>query len=392
MSYPILKLKSGKTQSISRRHPWIFSGALQNYTFDLKNGDVVYIADHRGEILATTHYSDGSIACRILSFSKVEIDSDFYAHRIQAALFIREQSGLTDNDSTNAYRLIHAEGDQLPGLVIDFYNGVAVVQTHSAGMTRDFELIKKALQDSLASRLVHVIHKSADKNSKIIALDEDIPAAVEILEHGNAFEVNYKTGQKTGFFLDQRENRALSAKYAKGKRVLNAFCYSGGFSIYALKAGAEMVHSLDSSAKAMHLVDENLKLNKLDEGRHKSITADALDYLNSDEARDQQYDVIILDPPAFAKHRSARHKAVQAYKRLNARALSIMKPGGILITFSCSQVVTPDLFNNTIAAAAIEANRHVRILHHLHQPEDHPISIFHPEGEYLKGLVLSVSE
>ena len=391
MSYPILKLKSGKTQSISRRHPWIFSGALQSHNFDLRNGDVVYVADHQTNILATAHYSDGSIACRILAFDKVEIDSEFYASRIKAAFQIREQSGLTQNASTNAYRLIHAEGDQLPGLVIDFYNGVAVVQTHSAGMSRDFELIKKALQASLTILLNHVIHKSADKSSTPPPASAPDATTVQILEHDNAFKVNYLTGQKTGFFLDQRENRALSAKYAKGKRVLNAFCYSGGFSIYALKAGAEMVHSLDSSAKAMQLVDENLRLNGFDGSHHESITADALDYLNSDEAREQAYDVIILDPPAFAKHRSARHKAVQAYKRLNARALSIMKPGGILITFSCSQVVTPDLFNNTIAAAAIEANRHVRILHHLHQPEDHPISIFHPEGEYLKGLVLAVN-
>ncbi|NEN25347.1 class I SAM-dependent rRNA methyltransferase [Cryomorpha ignava] len=391
MSYPILKLKSGKTQSISRRHPWIFSGALQFHKFDLKNGDVIYIANHQDNILATAHFSDGSIAARILAFAEVEINSDFYAERIKSAFAIRSQSGLTNSDLTNAYRLINAEGDQLPGLVIDFYNGVAVVQTHSAGMTRDFELIKEALHKTLGNRLNNVVHKSAEKSNTNLSDDTDIPPTINILEHGNVFVVNHQTGQKTGFFLDQRENRALSAKYAKGKRVLNAFCYSGGFSIYALKAGAEMVHSLDSSAKAMQLVDENLEANSLTGSHHQSITADALEYLNSDEARDQDYDVIILDPPAFAKHRSARHKAVQAYKRLNARALSIMKPGGILITFSCSQVVTPDLFNNTIAAAAIEANRHVRILHHLHQPEDHPISIFHPEGEYLKGLVLAVS-
>lgn len=391
MSYPILKLKSGKTQSISRRHPWIFSGALQSHNFELENGDTVYISDHQEEIIATAHYSDGSIAARILAFHKVEIDSDFYGSRIRAAFEIRTQSGLTQSISTNAYRLIHAEGDQLPGLVIDFYNGVAVVQSHSAGMSRDFELIKEALQNTLVDRLDQIIHKSADKGRIHSTTPNGNHSTVSILEHDNSFEVNYMTGQKTGFFLDQRENRALSAKYAKGKKVLNAFCYSGGFSIYALKAGAAMVHSLDSSAKAMQLVDENLKLNGLGEANHQSITTDALEYLNSDEAREHEYDVIILDPPAFAKHRSARHKAVQAYKRLNARALSIMKPGGILITFSCSQVVTPDLFNNTIAAAAIEANRHVRILHHLHQPEDHPISIFHPEGEYLKGLVLAVN-
>ena len=391
MSYPILKLKPGKTQSINRRHPWIFSGALQANLPQIENGDKVFIADNTGSILATAHYSDGSIAARVLAFSKEEINAEFYKNRIASAFQIRKLSGLIQNESTNAYRLVHAEGDQLPGLIIDFYNGTAVVQTHSKGMTNDFDLIKEALKASFGTDLNQVVHKSADKKSKNIPGDESAGATVEILEHGNAFVVNHQTGQKTGFFLDQRENRALSGQYSKDKKVLNAFCYSGGFSIYALKAGASMVHSLDSSAKAMRLVDENLEINNLSSPRHKSITADALEYLNSDEARDEKYDVIILDPPAFAKHRSARHKAVQAYKRLNARALRIMEPGGVLITFSCSQVVTPDLFNHTIAAAAIEANRHVRILHHLHQPEDHPISIFHPEGEYLKGLVLAVS-
>ncbi len=391
MSYPILKLKSGKTRSINRRHPWIFSGALQANQPNIENGDKVLIADHAGNFLATAHYSDGSIAARVLAFSKEEINAEFYTNRITSAFQIRKLSGLIQNESTNAYRLIHAEGDQLPGLVIDFYNGTAVVQTHSKGMTNDFGLIREALESCLGSGLKQVVHKSADKKSENITGDEFAEATVEILEHGNSFVVNHQTGQKTGFFLDQRENRALSGQYSKDKKVLNAFCYSGGFSIYALKAGAAMVHSLDSSAKAMALVDENLEINRLSSANHKSITADAMDYLNSDEARDEKYDVIILDPPAFAKHRSARHKAVQAYKRLNARALRIMKPGGVLITFSCSQVVTPDLFNHTIAAAAIEENRHVRILHHLHQPEDHPISIFHPEGEYLKGLVLAVS-
>ena len=391
MSYPILKLKPGKTQSINRRHPWIFSGALQHIQAELANGDIVFIANHENKIQATAHYSNGSIAARVLAFAEVEIDTDFYTERFASALKIRHLSGDLDTELTNAFRLIHAEGDLLPGLVIDFYNGIAVVQTHSAGMTQNISTITQALQTVLGEKLKEVVHKSAEKHAASLPAQADLDPVVEIMEHGNSFLVNHQTGQKTGFFLDQRENRALTAKYAKGKKVLNAFSYSGGFSIYALKAGAKMVHSLDSSAKAIKLVEENLKINNLTDKNHKSITADALDYLNSDEARDEGYDIIILDPPAFAKHRSARHKAVQAYKRLNARALNIMKPGGMLITFSCSQVVTPDLFNNTIAAAAIEANRHVRILHHLHQPEDHPISIFHPEGEYLKGLVLSVS-
>lgn len=391
MEYPKLSLRKGKGQSILRRHPWLFSGAISTETKSLNNGDKVFIVNENKEIVATGHFSDGSIAVRILSFDKSTINQDFYNRRIQTAYDLRQKSGLTDSSETNAYRLIHAEGDQLPGLVIDIYKNVAVVQTHSAGMTKDFEIIENALRKIYGKKLSHIIHKQAhgDDTGGESANSEN--PTVDILEHGNSFRVNYETGQKTGFFLDQRENRDLISRYSQNKKILNAFSYSGGFSIYALKAGAKEVHSLDSSARAMALVEENIALNKLEESNHKSIKADAVTYLNSPEAAAENYEIIILDPPAFAKHRSARHKAVQAYKRLNACALKLMTPGGILITFSCSQVVTPDLFYNTIAAAAMDAGRHVQILHHLHQPEDHPISIFHPEGEYLKGLVLAVS-
>ncbi len=391
MEYPKLALRKGKGQSISRRHPWVFSGAISTETKSLNNGDKVFIVNDKKEIIATGHFSDGSIAVRILSFEKSIVNEEFYFRRIQNAYNLRLQSGLADSSETNAYRLIHAEGDQLPGLVVDFYNGVAVVQTHSAGMSRDYPLIERALRKSYGEKLTRVIHKRAHGEDEVEERIENETPTVDILEHGNAFRVNYETGQKTGFFLDQRENRALISRYSKDKKILNAFSYSGGFSIYALKGGAQEVHSLDSSARAMDLVAENIELNKMGKANHQALKADALEYLNSPEANSENYDIIILDPPAFAKHRSARHKAVQAYKRLNERALRIMKPGGILITFSCSQVVTPDLFYNTIAAAAMEAGRHVQILHHLHQPEDHPISIFHPEGEYLKGLVLAVS-
>lgn len=391
MEYPKLALRKGKGQSITRRHPWVFSGAISTETKSLNNGDKAFIVNENKDIIATGHFSDGSIAVRILSFDKSVVNEDFYFRRMQDAYHLRQKSGLADSHETNAYRLIHAEGDQLPGLVIDFYNGVAVIQTHSAGMSKDYELIETALRKFYGEKLKRVVHKQAHGDDEIKGTAENEDPTVDILEHGNAFRVNYETGQKTGFFLDQRENRDLISRYAKDQKILNAFSYSGGFSIYALKAGAKEVHSLDSSARAMDLVEENIVLNKMQKSTHKAIKADALEYLNSPEANDENYDIIILDPPAFAKHRSARHKAVQAYKRLNERALRIMKPGGILITFSCSQVVTPDLFYNTIAAAAMEAGRHVQILHHLHQPEDHPISIFHPEGEYLKGLVLVVS-
>ncbi len=389
MKNTLITLKKGKNQSLDRRHPWIFSGAIYTDTKALANGAKVAVADSSGAIKATGHYSRGSIAVRILAFGEVALNQEFYAARISAAWQLRDRAGLTDIKGTNAFRLIHGEGDLLPGLIIDLYKDVAVIQSHSHGMAEDSQLIEAALLATAGDRIAHVLHKNADPGNEKISegSDKDV---VDIRENGLAFRINVATGQKTGFFIDQRENRELIRKYAKGAKMLNAFCYSGGFSIYALQAGAAAVHSLDSSAKAMGLVAENLDLNNLAGDRHTSMCTDAMEYLNSDEARDENYDLIVLDPPAFAKHRSARHRAVQAYKRLNLRALNILKPGGILFTFSCSQVVDPSLFNHTVAAAAMESGRTIRILRHLHQPEDHPVSIYHPEGEYLKGLVLSV--
>lgn len=391
MTYTKLKLKPKREISLTRRHPWVFSGGLAHISKPIKDGEVVQITDSLGKTMATGHYSNSSIAVRVLAFEEVEIDADFYAFRISQAFELRKQLQLANNPETTGYRLIHAEGDQLPGLIIDIYGDVAVVQTHSHGMEKHFDLISKAVKKVLGASISKVIKKSAEKNAKNAAQEEGGVEVVDIMENGNAFRVNYITGQKTGFFLDQRNNRELLGHYAKDKKVLNAFSYSGGFSIFALKAGAKEVHSLDSSAKAINLVNENIVLNGLDSANHESITMDALTYLASQEAQEAEYDIVVIDPPAFAKHRSARHKAIQAYKRLNMNALKLVKPGGILFTFSCSQVVTDDLFQNTIAAAAIESNRHIRVLHHLHQPADHPVSIFHPEGAYLKGMVLSVS-
>ncbi len=389
MNYNRLKLKSGKQESINRRHPWIFSGALQPDHAPLKEGQKVFVADPKGIVVATGHYGGGSIAVRVLSFDESVIDQSFYEKAIGNALHLRACLNLYGSTVTNAYRLIHGEGDGLPGLVIDIYSKVAVVQTHSAGMAADAPLIEAALRSCYEGYLEHVILKSAEGKGQLV-LGEGQPAETTILENELLFKANWATGQKTGFFLDQRENRALISHYAKDRRVLNAFCYSGGFSVYAMKAGAAHVHSLDSSEKALDLLEVHLQLNALTTAPHESIKADALTYLASDEAKHAAYDLIVLDPPAFAKHRSARHAAVQAYKRINARAMQIIEPGGIIFTFSCSQVVTPDLFNHTIAAAAIESGRNVRILHHLHQPADHPVSIYHPEGEYLKGLVLAI--
>ncbi len=388
MAYPNIKIKPKRVESLSRRHPWIFSGALHSPSDQIADGEVVEVIGPGKKVLATGHYSSGSIAVRVLAFEEGEIDHTFYQSRLENALELRKRLGLVDSDQTNGYRLVHGEGDQLPGLVIDIYKDVAVIQAHSHGMQKDAELIEAALKEVYAGNLRKVIIKSAENANERIEVEGE--STVDIVENGHVFRVNYRTGQKTGFFLDQRDNRALLGEFAKGKRILNAFSYSGGFSVYALKSGAEEVHSLDSSQKAIDLVEENIQLNGLNTENHQCITADALGYLHSDEAKEANYDIVVLDPPAFAKHRSARHRAIQAYKRINRDAFKLLKPGGILFTFSCSQVVTPDLFYNTVAAASIEAGRHIRVLHQMSQPADHPVSIFHPEGSYLKGLVLSI--
>lgn len=390
--YSKIYLKSKKDQSIRRFHPWVFSGAIKEIDGEVQNGDVVAVHANKGAFLGLGHYSKGSIAVRIFAFEEVKPDADFFRNKLQAAVARRASVGLINNPKTNCYRLVHGEGDHLPGMIIDVYGPVAVIQAHSLGMYR--------FREALADTLIHlgigidaVYDKSAETLQKSGASGDngfligERPVEETVLEHGHKFEVNWETGQKTGFFLDQRENRQLLGQYSKDKVILNTFCYSGGFSVYALNEGAKEVHSLDSSQKALDLVERNLEINGLNDAPHKLIKADAVEHM---KALPQAYDIIILDPPAFAKHMSARHKAVQGYKRLNANAIRQIKPGGMIFTFSCSQAVDKSLFNHTITAAAIAEGRKVQILHQLHQPADHPVNIFHPEGEYLKGLVIQV--
>ena len=342
-----LQLKRGKEESLLRFHPWVFSGAIQSADEGLEDGDLVHVLNHEGRFIAVGHYQKGSIAVRVLSFRDVPIDGEFWYSRLSSALNMRISIGLADNPNNNTYRLVHGEGDNLPGLVIDIYG------------------------------------KTAVKNGFIIGGGGDNTA----VENGLMFYVDWLRGQKTGFFVDQRENRSLLEKFAKGRKVLNMFCYTGGFSFYAMRGGAALVHSVDSSAKAIELTNRNVQLNFPSDVRHQAFCEDAFKYL---EGTDNQYDLIILDPPAFAKHRGALHNALKGYTRLNNKAFQMIQPGGILFTFSCSQVVTKDHFRNAVFTAAAQAGRKVRILHQLHQPADHPINIYHPEGEYLKGLVLYV--
>lgn len=386
-----LVLNKHKESLFHRKHPWLFSGAIHSDTSSLEEGTLVEIVSHSGSFMARGHFQRGSIAVRILSFEEHEIiDQAFWNSRIQDAVSLREKCGLFSAENSIC-RLVHGEGDFLPGLIVDWFNGVAVMQCHSIGMYRQRDNIVAALQFALGERLQAVYCKSKDTLPTHFANENAyLFGAVQVPhiahEYGHSYYVNWETGQKTGFFIDQRENRALLAKYAKGKDVLNTFCYSGGFSITALAAGATAVHSLDSSKKAIELAQNNVILNQL-EKNHTTITDDAMHFFQHTE---NEYDIIVVDPPAFAKNISTRHNAVQGYKRLNAFAMKRSKKGGIIFTFSCSQVVDKTLFTNTIIAAAIESGRKIRILEQLHQPADHPINAFHPEGEYLKGLVVEV--
>ena len=402
MTFSKLYLQAGRDEAVRRFHPWVFSRAISRYEGDLSDGDIVEVFDNKSRYLATGHYHNGSIAVRIFSFGAtyggpVDPDLAFWTQKLDRIRLIR-QAIIGSNQAaepTNCYRLVHGEGDGCTGLIIDMYNGVAVLQAHSIGMHRERELITEALKAVFGDELTAVYDKSADSLPNEYGatvtngyLFGRTPVPHPVQENGNTFLVDWITGQKTGFFLDQRDNRALLARYATGKRVLNAFCYSGGFSVYALKAGAELVHSVDVSQKAIDLTNQNITANfGGQETRHEAYADDVMHYL---KAHDHQYDVVVLDPPAFAKSLSARHRAVQGYKRLNAEGLRRVAKGGILFTFSCSQVVDRELFYNTIVAAAIEAGRQVRVLHHLSQPADHPVNLFHPEGGYLKGLVLWV--
>jgi 23S rRNA (cytosine1962-C5)-methyltransferase len=386
--YKSIRLRKGKDESLKRFHPWIFSGAIQQMDEGIQEGDIVRVLTFEGDFIATGHYQQGSIAVRVLTFSDVEIDDEYWHSRLQSALQMRQDIGL----AADSYRLVHGEGDNLPGLIIDVYGKTAVMQAHSIGMHFMRKQIAQALINVMESRISHIYYKSettlpfmtADDMNGFLYGGSDENIAVE---NGLKFRVDWLKGQKTGFFVDQRENRSLLEQYAKGKRVLNMFCYTGGFSFYAMRGGAELVHSVDSSAKAIELTRENVELNFPHDPRHEAFCEDAFKFL---ERIESSYNLIILDPPAFAKHRGALHNALKGYTRLNQKAFEKIEKGGILFTFSCSQVVTKDHFRNAVFTAAALAKRKVRILHQLHQPADHPINIYHPEGEYLKGLVLYV--
>ena len=397
-THPRIFLRRGKEESLLRRHPWIFSGAIGRVecpSDTIAEGEIVDVHTAAGDFIARGHYQIGSIAVRVLTFAQEPIDAAWWRARIRSACEVRRTLGLIGNAATTCYRLVHGEGDSLPGLVIDIYGTTAVVQCHSVGMYRSRMQIAEALREVYGERLAAVYDKSSQTvpyKAGLNAVDGYLMGKVatptqEVSENGHRFLVNWEEGQKTGFFLDQRCNRELVERYASGRTVLNTFCYTGGFSVYAAAGGAKEVCSVDASERAVQLADENMRLNFGDSFPHTTLACDAVEYLKQIGDR---YDLIILDPPAFAKHHKVLGNAMQGYKRLNARALSQIRPGGILFTFSCSQAVTKELFRTTVFSAAAIAGRNVRILHQLAQPADHPINIYHPEGEYLKGLVLYV--
>lgn len=394
MNYPVITLKRGKEESLLRFHPWVFSGAVASQPANLEEGDIVEVHSSDGRLIGIGHYQIGSIVVRILEFGRSrEIDRNFFAERIGAAFNLRKTLKLIRPDN-NAYRLVHGEGDFLPGLIVDIYGNTAVVQAHSPGMHFCRNMIAEALVETPELPVANVYYKSEttlpykahlDPQNAYIIGDYDGAIA---LENGLQFNIDWLRGQKTGFFVDQRDNRSLLQHYAQGKNVLNMFCYTGGFSVYALRGGANKVHSVDSSAKAIELTRANVEINFPGDARHQAFAVDAFKYLA--DIKKGAYDLIILDPPAFAKHRSALKNALIGYRRLNARAIEQIAPGGILFTFSCSQAVSREQFRLAVFTAAAQTGRKVRILHQLTQPADHPINIYHPEGEYLKGLILQV--
>ena len=387
-------LRKGKEESLGRFHPWIFSGAIHHTEGDkLEEGDLVEVLASDGHFLAIGHWQIGSIAVRILTFKKQRIDQAFWQKRLAAALDVRKAIGVAGREDNDIYRLVHGEGDNLSGLVIDIYGQTAVMQAHSVGMHVCRHELAEALKAVMGESLKAIYYKSettlpfkaqlGQENGFLYGESNNDVAR----ENGLAFHIDWLKGQKTGFFVDQRDNRALVEHYAKGRKVLNMFCYTGGFSVYAMRGGAELVHSVDSSTKAVELVDANMELNFPGDTRHESFAEDAFKFL---EQMQEKYDLIILDPPAFAKHKDALRNALRGYTKLNCKAFEKIQPGGILFTFSCSQAVNKDQFRMAVFTAAAMAKRKVRILHQLHQPADHPINIYHPEGEYLKGLVLYV--
>lgn len=390
----LLILRKGKDESLKRFHPWIFSGAVHHLEGDPKEGDIVEVLDSEGRFIALGHWQVGSIAVRVLTFNRQKIDVEFWKKRLATALDVRRSIGVARTSYNNMYRLVHGEGDNLPGLIIDIYGENAVMQAHSVGMHVSRMQIAEALKAVMGDLLKAIYYKSettlpfkaslGQENGFILGESNDNVA----IENGLKFYIDWLKGQKTGFFVDQRENRALLEKYSRGRKVLNMFCYTGGFSVYAMRGGAELVHSVDSSAKAVDLVNANIELNFPGDSRHKAFAEDAFRFL--DEMKEGSYDLIILDPPAFAKHKDALKNALRGYTKLNVKAFEKLPAGGILFTFSCSQAVNKDQFRMAVFTAAAMAKRKVRILHQLHQPADHPINIYHPEGEYLKGLVLYV--
>ena len=394
MSYKKVFLKPGKEESLKRFHPWVFSGAIARVEGEPEEGEVVDVYTSKKEFIACGHFQIGSIAVRVLSFRQEPIDHAFWVRRLQVAKDLRCALGVLGNPQNNTYRLVHGEGDNLPGLIIDVYDHTAVMQAHSAGMHLDRMAVAEALEEVMGDVIQHIYYKSETTlpfKADLLATENGFlkggsPENVA-MENGLKFHVDWLKGQKTGFFVDQRENRALLERYAKGRNVLNMFCYTGGFSFYAMRGGANLVHSVDSSAKAIDLTNENVFLNFPGDTRHQAFAEDAFKFL---DRMGDQYDLIILDPPAFAKHRDALRNALQGYRKLNVKAFEKIKPGGILFTFSCSQAVSKENFRTAVFTAAAMSGRSVRILHQLTQPADHPVSIYHPEGEYLKGLVLYV--
>ena len=390
----LLILRKGKEESLKRFHPWIFSGAVHHIEGEPKEGDLVEVLNSEGRFVAIGHWQVGSIAVRVLTFNRQKIDVEFWEKRLETALDVRKSIALAGSVNNNMYRLVHGEGDNLPGLIIDIYGENAVMQAHSVGMHVSRMQIAEALKAVMGDSLKAIYYKSettlpfkaslGQENGFILGESNDNVA----IENGLKFHIDWLKGQKTGFFVDQRENRALLEKYSQGRKVLNMFCYTGGFSVYAMRGGAESVHSVDSSAKAVDLVNANMELNFPGDSRHKAFAEDAFRFL--DEMKEGAYDLIILDPPAFAKHKDALKNALRGYTKLNVKAFEKLPAGGILFTFSCSQAVNKDQFRMAVFTAAAMAKRKVRILHQLHQPADHPINIYHPEGEYLKGLVLYV--
>lgn len=386
-------LKKGKDESLRRFHPWVFSGAIARADEQIEEGELVQVINSENKFIAIGHAQIGSIAVRVLTFKNEPINTDFWRHRLEVAYDLRRSIGLAGSTNTNCYRLVHGEGDNLPGLIIDVYDRTAVMQAHSVGMHVCRMQIAEALQQVMAGVVDNIYYKSettlpykanlGQEDGYIIGGGEECIA----LENGLKFHVDWLQGQKTGFFVDQRENRSLLEKFSKGRSVLNMFCYTGGFSFYAMRGGAKLVHSVDASQRAIDLTNENVQLNFPGDPRHAAYAEDAFKYL---DRMGDQYDLIILDPPAFAKHRDALRNALKGYTRINAKAFEKIKPGGILFTFSCSQAVNKDQFRLAVFTAAAQSGRNVKILHQLHQPADHPINIYHPEGEYLKGLVLYV--